>query len=118
MLHRKTGIALTAMAGLMLAMTVAAYASAPAKDNGKTTETMEIWNAVSLAGTQLKPGSYVVTAADSKVTLALNGKVVAEASVQWKDRASKARSSTIVASDGKIKEIHFAGKARYLEVGS
>jgi hypothetical protein len=109
-------VVLAIVAALMVA--VAAYASAPAKDAGTTKETMEIWNPVSLAGTPLKPGTYVVTADDTKVTFARNGKVVAEAAAQWKDRASKARSSTIVANEGKIKEIHFAGKARYLEVSS
>ena len=38
---------------------------------------------------ELKPGTYRVTADDSKVTLTLDGKVVAEAPVQWKDETNK-----------------------------
>ena len=116
MLHRRTSLALTIVAGLILAIPLAAHAFAPAKNPNAITATMDIFNPVSLAGKQLKPGTYVVTADDSKVTLTLNGKVVGEAAAQWRDSADKARSSTIMASDGKIKEIHFAGKTRYLEI--
>ena len=116
MLHRRTSLALTILAGLILAIPLAAHAFAPAKNPNTITATMEVFNPVSLAGKQLKPGTYVITADESKVTLVLNGKVIAEAPAQWKDSAAKARSSTIMASDGKIKEIHFAGKTRYVEI--
>lgn len=116
MLHRRMSLALTIAAGLILAIPLAAHAFAPAKNPNATTTTVDIFNAVLLAGKQLKPGTYVVTADDTKVTLALNGKVVAEAPAQWKDRAGKAQNSTVVEIEGKIKQIHFAGKARYLEI--
>ncbi len=115
MLHRRTSLALAIVAGLILAIPLAAHAFAPARNPKTITETMGIFDPVTLAGKQLKPGTYVVTADDTKVTLTRNGKVVAEVAAQWKDEADKARYSSIVAPDGKVKEIHFAGKTRYLE---
>lgn len=115
MLHRRTSLALTIAAGLVLAIPLAAHAFAPAKNPKTITATMDIFNPVSLAGKQLKPGTYVVTADETKVTLTRNGKVIAEVAAQWKDAAGKAEYSSIVAPEGKVKEIHFAGKTRYLD---
>ncbi|MBZ5503295.1 MAG: hypothetical protein LAN59_13850 [Acidobacteriia bacterium] len=118
MLHRRTSLTLAIVAGLILAIPLAAHAFAPAKNPNTITETMGIFDPVTLAGKQLKPGTYVVTADDTKVTFTLNSKVVAEAAAQWKDAADKARYSAILATDGKVKEIHFAGKTRYLEISN
>jgi multidrug efflux pump subunit AcrA (membrane-fusion protein) len=109
-------LTLTIVAGLILAIPLAAHAFGPAKNPNAITTTVDIFNPASLAGKQLKPGTYVITADDSKVTLVLNGKVVAEAPAQGKDRAGRAQNSTVEAIEGKIKEIHFAGKTRYLEI--
>lgn len=69
-----------------------------------------------LAGTDLKPGDYSVTADDAKVTLSFNGKVVAEAKVEWKDGASKAPLTSLLIDGDEIKEIRFGGKTRYAVV--
>lgn len=69
-----------------------------------------------LAGTQLKPGDYDVNADDTRVTLWSNGKVVAEAKVEWKDGTSKASQTSLLIAGDEIKEIRFVGKTRYAVV--
>ena len=103
------------LVALALAMPLAARAVA---GNGSkpTSATMDILTAVSLGGKEIKPGTYTVTADDTKVTLAQNGKVVAEAPVQWKDETSKARYTNIVTIGEKVTEIHFGGKMRYVSI--
>lgn len=94
------------------------FAARPAHANGSkpTSATMDFLDAVSLNGKQLKPGTYTVTADDAKVTIAQNGKVMAEAPVEWKDEASKPRNSNIVTTSGEVTEIHFSGKMRYVQI--
>jgi hypothetical protein len=88
-----------------------------AKNNGDLFKTtMEIRNEVTLDGKQLKPGSYDVKVDGSTVTFLHGGKAVAEAPVQWKDESGKSRDSKIVADSGAVKEIHFIGKTRYVEI--
>lgn len=108
-------LATTVLAALALAMPIAAR-SAAAKNTKSTTTTMNILNPTSLSGKEIKPGSYRVTVDDAKVTLERDGKVVAEAAAQWKDAPSKADYSMIVKDEHGIKEIHFAGKTRYIEI--
>ena len=102
------------LVALLVAMPLAA------RDNGKngkaTTAEVDILSTLTLAGKQLKPGTYRVTADDAKVTIERNGKVVAEAPVQWKDESAKAQSTAVVVSDNQIKEIHFGGKMKYVEI--
>jgi|SRR5208282_2253605 len=100
---------------LALAMPLAARATA-ANNSKPTSTTMDILSTVSLGGKQLKPGTYSVTVDDTKVTLALGGKVVAESPVQWKDETSKAKYSNIVAVGDQVTEIHFSGKMRYVAI--
>jgi len=100
---------------LVLAMPAVAR-DAGAKNGKSTSATLDISIPVSLAGKQLKPGTYYVTADDAKVTLVQDGKVVAEAPVQWKDESSKPRYSKIVTLGDQLKEIHFGGKMRYVEI--
>jgi hypothetical protein len=102
------------LVALLVAMPLAA------RDNGKNGKAIsaevDILKTLTLAGKQLKPGSYRVTADDAKVTVEMDGKVVAEAPVTWKDESSKPRTSTVVSTDDQIKEIHFNGKMRYVSI--
>jgi hypothetical protein len=50
------------------------------------------------------------------VRLSMNGKVVAEAPVQWKDETAKAKYSAFVSEGNKITEIHFGGKTRFVTI--
>lgn len=112
----RAGFTVMALAGLMLAMPLLAHANAAAKNSNQVSTTLDLFNPASLAGKALQPGTYVVTADDAKVSLSRSGKVVAEAAAQWKDTANKSKYSAFVTDDGKIKEIRFAGKTRYLEI--
>jgi hypothetical protein len=78
--------------------------------------TMDLFNGASLGDKALKPGTYQVTADESKVTLKLDGKVVAEAPIQWKDTTMKANRTSLTINKDQITEIHFGGKTRYAEI--
>jgi hypothetical protein len=114
-MSRKTNFLLPVLVALVLAMPLAAR-DVSANNSKATNATMDVLNQVVLAGKTLKPGSYTVSADDSKVTIARDGKVIAEAPVQWKDEASKAKYSNIVTVGDQVKEIHFSGKMRYVEI--
>jgi hypothetical protein len=114
-MSRKTSFLFTILVALVLAMPLAAR-GVSANTSKSTNATMDILSQVSLAGKQLKPGTYSISADDSKVTVARDGKVIAEAPVQWKDGTSKARYSNIVTVGDQVKEIHFGGKMRYVEI--
>jgi hypothetical protein len=69
-----------------------------------------------LGGTNLQAGEYSITADDTHATFLKNGKVIAEASVQWKDESAKAQTTAIVIDGNQITEIHFGGKMKYVEI--
>ena len=98
-------------------MPAIAARDAGTKNANAITTTMDFLHAVTLGGKELKPGSYHVTANDTKVTVEQNGKVVAEAPVQWKDETRKPLYSNIVSSGDQVTEMHFAGKMRYAVIG-
>jgi hypothetical protein len=102
------------LVALLFALPVAARDGA--KNGNATTTQVDVLSTITLAGKQLKPGTYEVKADDTKVTLSLNRKVVAEAPVEWKDETTKPRDSQIVTTDGQVKEIHFSGKMHYVAI--
>ena len=114
MSHRWMNQVLPILAALVLSMPVAAARA----NNSKTivTDTVVLLNPVTLAGTHLPAGTYSVKADDSKVTVSAGGKVVVEAPVEWKDEHSKPRMSVIVTASGRVTEIHFGGKMRYIAI--
>lgn len=98
---------------LLLALALPAVA-APKNTNvpaGKVLAraTFNIYASRSLGGATLRPGEYRVVATDSKVSFLHDGKIVAQASIQWKDM-ERATDNTILADAGVIKEIYFKGK--------
>jgi hypothetical protein len=111
---------LTILAALTLALSIATHA-APAKD-AKSTVTpivktdLRLLSPATLGGTDLKAGEYSVTADDTHAKFLKNGKVIAEASIQWKDESAKAQTTAIVVDGNQIKEIHFGGKMKYVEI--
>jgi hypothetical protein len=114
MARRGWNLIVPILVALLVALPLAARDTAK---NGKaTTAQVEILSTVTLAGKQLKPGTYRVVADDSKVTVTMNGKVVAEAPVEWKDESAKPNNSNIVTNDDQVKEIHFGGKMRYIAI--
>jgi hypothetical protein len=114
MARRGWNLVMPILLALLVAMPLAARDTAK---NGKTTSAdLEIFSTVTLAGKELKPGTYHITADDSKVTVSRGSKVVAEAPVQWKDETSKPRYSNIVSAGDQVKEIHFTGKMRFVAI--
>jgi hypothetical protein len=114
MARRGLNLIVPIFVALLVAMPLAARDAAK---NGKATSAdLEIFSAVTLAGKQLKPGTYHIIADDSKVTVSIGNKVVAEAPVEWKDETSKPRYSNIVSAGDQVKEIHFNGKMRYVAI--
>jgi hypothetical protein len=111
---------LTILAALTLALSITTHA-APAKD-AKSTVTpivktdLRLLSPATLGGTDLKAGEYSVTADDAHAKFSRNGKVIAEASVQWKDESAKAQTTAVVVDGNQIKEIHFGGKMKYVEI--
>jgi hypothetical protein len=114
MARRGTNLLLPILVALLFAMPLAA------RDAGKsgkpTIVDVEVLNTITLGGKELKPGNYTVRADDTKVQLMVNGKVVAEAPVEWRDETKKPSYSQIVTTDNQVKEIHFSGKMRYVAI--
>jgi hypothetical protein len=114
MARRGTNLMLPILVALLFAMPLAAR---DAGKSGKTTIVdVQVLNTITLAGKQLKPGTYTVKADDAKVQLMINGKVVAEAPVEWKDETNKPKYTQIVTTDNQVKEIHFSGKMKYVAI--
>jgi hypothetical protein len=106
----------TILAALVLLVSITAR-TAPAKDaKAGVNTTMTLLNPTTLAGKDLKAGDYAVSVDETHVKLSMNGKVVAEAPVQWKDETSKAKYSAFVVNDNKITEIHFGGKSKFVAI--
>ncbi|MFZ0635509.1 MAG: hypothetical protein WA755_16815 [Candidatus Acidiferrales bacterium] len=99
---------------LTLALMIPVAASlASAKDSKGTAKAdIEIVNTVTFGSTELKAGEYSFVADGTKVQAKRNGKVVAEAPIQWQDRKEKSESSSIVLEGNQVKEIRFNGQTR------
>jgi hypothetical protein len=115
MSRKAFGFGLTFLAALLLVLPMAARV-AGASNSKPVVTNMEILNPTSLGGKTVKPGTYTVVADGSTVMLKLGRKVAAQAPAEWKDAANKAAYSSIVTDAQGIKEIHFEGQTRYVEV--
>jgi len=111
---------------LVVLLIVTVFASSTAvlaknRDAGTTdsmSSTLDVLTPVTVGGTSVQPGMYTVKADGSTVTFMMNGKEVAHANVQWKDSAQKAKATNMLADGGALKEIHFGGKTRYVEIAN
>jgi hypothetical protein len=115
MFRKRIVFAYAVVAAFFLAAMLSPLVSG-ATDSKTIQSTMNIVNATSLGGKTVKAGTYKVIADDSSVQMKSGDKVVAEASVEWKDASSKAEYSSIVTDSHGIREFHFEGKSRYVEV--
>lgn len=116
MSHRRMSFVFAVLAAIALALPITARSDNTGQPKAIVSMSMDLGNSATLGGTELKPGSYSVKADSVKVTLSRGGKAVAEAPVQWKDEAGKASYSSIVTESKQIKEIHFFGKSKYVEI--
>ena len=120
MSRRKMNCMLPMFAALALMLSIATHTT-PAKD-AKSTVTpivksdVKLLNPAKLAGADLKAGDYSVTADDTHAKFSKGGKVIAEVPIQWKDENSKSKFTTVVVEGDQIKEIHFGGKMKYVQV--
>lgn len=113
--RRSLSVVLAAFVALAVAMPM--LAPGPLAKNSKlVTATMDILSPATLGGKEIKPGTYTVQADESTVTILQDGKMVAEAPAEWKDETSKSDGSKIVVQNNQIREIHFDGKMKYVEV--
>ena len=114
--HRRMNSVLTILAALAFAMPIAARA-----DDSKTIKpvsrvAVDLHSSATLAGKDLKPGTYQVSADETKMTILRDGKVVAEVPIEWKDGQGKASYTSVVTDSNQITEVHFGGKAKYISV--
>ena len=116
MSHRRMSFLFTVLGALTLALPMTARSDDTNPTKEIVSKSMNLSNPVTFGGTELKPGSYSVKAYSVKVTFSRSGKMIAEAPVQWKDEADKAAYSAIVTDSGQIREIHFLGKSKYVEI--
>jgi len=116
MSQRRMSFVFTVLSALALALPIAARSDDTNPPKTIVSMSVELINTAKLGGTELKPGSYSVRADSVKVTLSRGGKAIAEAPVQWKDEAGRASYSSIVTESRQIKEIHFSGKSKYVEI--
>lgn len=104
---------------LLLAVALPAIAASKNKDaatgNVVAKGTFNLYYTKSLNGTTLQPGEYKVVASDSQVSFLHNGKIVAQAPIQWKD-AEVTSDNAIVDENGSIREITFKGKKQSVTV--
>lgn len=115
-MFRKRSVCVSAAAAALLFALALPPRVASAKDSKAIQSNVDILSPTSLGGKQIKPGSYKVIVDGSTVEMKSGKKIVAEAPAQWKSSNSKAHYSFIVTNPSGIKEIHFHGKSRYIEV--
>ena len=115
MVRRGVTLALPLLLALAAIVPIAARAGSASTGNS-INASMSLLMARTLAGKNLKPGSYAVSVDDTKVTFKQDGKMVAEASIQWKDGTEKSNTDMIISQGDQIREIHFRGKTRYAAV--
>jgi hypothetical protein len=74
-------------------------------------QTLTIQKSETLGSTQLSPGSYDLTADDSKTELIIlqRGKVIATVPGKWNKLPKKASDSTVITDGPKITEVQFSG---------
>jgi hypothetical protein len=116
MSRRGFNVVLSLLFALVLALPLAARVDKTKDAKSTASASMDLLTSATISGKELKPASYSVKVDESKVTFSLNGKVIAEAHVQWKDAPGKAQYSSIVTDGNQIREIHFGGKDRYVEI--
>jgi len=105
---RSIAVSLALILGLALVLPVFA--------NGRSA-TITLNDTSKVSGTTLPPGDYKVVFTDSKVTFEHRGKVLAEATGQWKKAPMREYENSVVRDgDGRILEIHIQGHDSYFVV--
>jgi hypothetical protein len=121
MLREKMDRALTIVfTALTFALSIATHAT-PGKDSKSIVTPvvktdLRLVSPATLGGTNLQAGEYSMTADDTHARFLKGRKVIAEASIQWKDESAKRPITAIFIEGNQIKEIHFGGRMKYVEI--
>ena len=116
MCRNRINFVLAVLVAVALAMPLAAQANTGKNSKAGASARMDLINDASIGGKSIKAGTYDVKADDTTLTLKQNGKVVAQAPIEWKDEPSKSAYSSLVTESGTVLEVHFSGKTRYAAV--
>jgi len=82
-------------------------------------KTITITSSQKIAGKELKSAEYTLRVDDTKLTVELRHKVVAEATGRWEPRDRKNDADTLVAGpDGQILELRFSGEKRVFVIST
>ena len=95
---------LSVFAGLLLAMPIwAAHVN---------TVEWTVSDPITIGGTQVKPGNYVIKVEDggSQLEVLSRGKVVAQVPCRWTQLSAKAQASEVDVDGGKVTQIKIGGK--------
>jgi hypothetical protein len=74
-------------------------------------ESLTLDKNTTIGSAQLKPGSYELTADDTKkeLTILQKGKIIATVQGQWVKIPQKARTSEVDSNDEKVTQVRFSG---------
>jgi len=82
-------------------------------------KTFTITSNQKIAGKELKSAEYTFRVDDTKLTIELKNKVIAETTGRWEPRDKKNDADTFVAgADGQILELRFSGEKRVFVIGT
>jgi hypothetical protein len=104
---------LTVVIALVLGLALAVPAFAK-----PVSATVTLSQSAKVAGAILAPGEYRVVLDENKATFKLNGRVVAEATGQWKKADSRALADGVLrGADDQLREIYVGGRDSYFLIG-
>ncbi|MBI3404229.1 MAG: hypothetical protein HY046_02085 [Acidobacteria bacterium] len=96
-------------AAALLLMTSGVLGAKPVSKNINLTEAAKIGHS------QVDAGDYILLIEGNKVTVKKYGKIVAETTGQWEERAEKSKFNAVVTgAERQLQEIRFAGKKQVL----
>jgi len=112
-MYRNRIVRLSALfVAMALLLPVTSLIASAKESKGTLRADIQVVGSVMIGSTPLSAGNYAFIADESKLQVTRNGKVVAEASIQWQDGKPKAESSSLVIDNNQIKEVRFGGKTR------
>ncbi len=76
----------------------------------RTSTRFKLHEPASVAGTQLEAGDYTLEVEGGKAVIKRNGDVVAEVACEVKENGTKYSRTSVLLSEGKVKEIRIGGK--------
>jgi hypothetical protein len=102
---------------VLLAMVVSLALAAPMFARGDSAS-ITLATAAKVGSITLPAGDYHLLVKDNSIAFEQHGKVVAEASGQWKKSSAREYQDSVVRDgDGRVLEIHLQGRDSYFVVG-